>query len=78
MKRVEQGAKPKAKRASRASGAHKPAAKARKTAKAKPVKMKKGAKVAVLSGGNPQITNAQVTGERQHAYVCVVFKLCTD
>ena len=58
MKRVEQGAKPKAKRASRASGAHKPAAKARKTAKAKPVKMKKGAKVAVLSGGNPQIAKA--------------------
>ncbi len=34
MKRVEQGAKPKAKRASRASGASKPSAKAKKTANA--------------------------------------------
>ena len=55
---TESMAKPKAKRASRASGAHKPAAKARKTAKAKPVKTRKGAKVAVLSGGNPQIAKA--------------------
>ena len=50
MKHVEEGAdaKPKAKRASRASLARKPAAKA------------KGAKVAVvlLSGGNPQIAKA--------------------
>ena len=69
MKRVEEGAKakPKAKRASRASGARKPAAKAKKTAnagtkakpgasEARPSKARKGEKVAVLlSGGNPQI-----------------------
>ncbi len=69
MKRVEEGAKakPKAKRASRASGARKPAAKAKKTAnagtkakpgasEARPSKVRKGEKVAVLlSGGNPQI-----------------------
>jgi hypothetical protein len=73
MKRVEEGAKakPKAKRASRASGARKPAAKAKKTAnadtKAKPgareakqIKARKGEKVSVvlLSGGNPQIAKA--------------------
>ena len=80
MKRVEEGAKakPKAKRASRASGARKPAAKAKKTAnagtkaksppkagaKAKPseaklIKVRKGARVAVvLSGGNPRIGKA--------------------
>src|SRR5882672_17456 len=68
MKRVEEGAKakPKAKRASRASGASKPAAKAKKTAKAKPgaseakpIKVRKGEKVAVvLSGGNPRIAKA--------------------
>jgi hypothetical protein len=83
MKRVEEGAKakPKAKHASRASGARKPAAKAKKTAnagrkaksppkagakakpgasEAKPIKVRKGEKVAVvlLSGGNPQIAKA--------------------
>jgi hypothetical protein len=72
MKRVEEGAKakPKAKRASRASGAHKSAAKAKKTAnagtkakpgasEAKPIKVRKGEKVAVvLSGGNPRIAKA--------------------
>ena len=82
MKRVEEGAnaKPKAKRASRASGVRKPAAKAKKTAKAgtkarsppkagakaksgaseaKPIKARKGEKVAVvLSGGNPRIAKA--------------------
>src|SRR6266478_1962994 len=72
MKRVEEGAKakPKAKRASRASGARKPAAKAKKTAnagakakpgasEAKPIKVRKGEKVAVvLSGGNPRIAKA--------------------
>src|ERR1700687_4321572 len=65
MKRVEEGAKakPKAKRASRASGARKPAAEAKKTAKgaseAKPIKVRKGEKVAVvLSGGNPRIAKA--------------------
>jgi hypothetical protein len=79
MKRVEEGAKakPKTKRASRAS---KPAAKAKKTAnagtkaksapkagakakpgasEAKPIKVRKGEKVAVvLSGGNPRIAKA--------------------
>jgi hypothetical protein len=78
MKRVEEGAKakPKARRASRASGGRKPAA-AKKTAnagtkakpppkagakakpaasEAKPIKMRRGQKVAVvLSGGNPRI-----------------------
>ena len=81
MKRVEEGAKakPKAKRASRASGARKPAAKATKTANAgtkakgpakpgakakpgasaaKPIKARKGEKVVLLSGGNPQIAKA--------------------
>src|SRR6267142_5745982 len=72
MKRVEEGAKakPKARRASRVSGARKPAAKAKKTAnagtKAKPgaseaklIKVRKGEKVAVvLSGGNPRIAKA--------------------
>jgi hypothetical protein len=53
MKRVEEGAraKPKTKRASRAGGARKPAAKTRKA--------KKAAKAAVvLSGGNPRIAKA--------------------
>ena len=71
MKRVEEGAKakPKAKRASRASGARKPTAKAKTAkagAKAKPgaseatlIKVRKGEKVAVvLSGGNPRIAKA--------------------
>src|SRR6202023_3138077 len=72
MKRVEEGAKakPQAERASRASGARKPAAKAKKTAnagtkakpgasEAKPIKVRKGEKVAVvLSGGNPRIAKA--------------------
>jgi hypothetical protein len=57
-------AKPKAKRASRASGARKPAAKATKTAnagtKAKPGAAKPGAAkpVKLLAGGNPQIAKA--------------------
>ena len=64
-------AKPKAKRAPRASGTRKPTAKAKKTAnagakakpgasEAKPIKVRKGEKVAVvlLSGGNPQIAKA--------------------
>src|SRR6266498_5810218 len=74
-------AKPTAKRASRASGPRKPAAKTKKTAnagtkaksppkagakakpgasEAKPIKLRKGEKVAVvlLSGGNPQIAKA--------------------
>lgn len=77
---TESIAKPKAKRASRASGARKPAAKAKKTAnagtkakgpaktgskakqstgEAKPIKVRKGEKVAVvLSGGNPRIAKA--------------------
>ena len=66
---TESMAKPKAKRASRASGARKPAAKAKKTANAgtkankpgasdsKPIKLRKGRKV-VLSGGNPRIAKA--------------------
>src|ERR1700730_2062543 len=63
MKRVEEGAKakPKARRASRASRAGKPAAKAKKTANAvtKPKSPPKaGAKAAVLSGGNPRIAKA--------------------
>jgi len=72
MKRVEEAAKakPKAKSASRASGARKPAAKAKKTAnagtKAKPgaseaklIKVRKAENVAVvLSGGNPRIAKA--------------------
>jgi hypothetical protein len=71
MKRVEEGAKAKTERASRASGARKAAAKAKKTAnasaKAKPgareakqIKARKGEKVSVvlLSGGNPQIAKA--------------------
>ena len=73
MKGVEEEAK--AKRASRASGARKPAAKAERTAnsstkaksppkakpgatKAKPIKRRKGEKVLLLSGGNPQIAKA--------------------
>jgi len=66
---TESMAKPKAKRASRASGARKPAAKATKTASAgtkakgpaKPgAKAKPGAAkpVTLLSGGNPQIAKA--------------------
>jgi hypothetical protein len=75
MKRVEEGAKakPKAKRASRASAARKPAATAKKIAnagkksppkakpgasEAKPIKVRKGEKVVLLSGGNPQIAKA--------------------
>jgi len=72
MNRVEGEAKtkPKAKRASRASGARKPAVSAKKTAKAgtkakpdageaKPTKVRKGEGVAVvLSGGNPRIAKA--------------------
>jgi hypothetical protein len=72
MKRVEEGAKakPKAKRASRASGARKPAAKTKKAAnagtmakpgasEAKPIRVQKAKKVpAVLSGGNPRIAKA--------------------
>lgn len=81
MKRVEEGAKAnqKVKRASRASAARKPAAKAKSTAnagtksprnagakakpgasRAKPIKVrKKGEKVVLLSGGNPQIAKAE-------------------
>jgi hypothetical protein len=79
MKGVEEEAKAKAKRASRASGARKPAAEAKKTANAgtkaksppkagakakpgasetKPIKLRKGEKVVLLSGGNPQIAKA--------------------
>src|SRR6266545_7119087 len=72
MKGVEEGAKAKAKRASCASGPRKLSAKAKKTAnagtkaksppkagaKAKPIKARKGEKVAVLSGGNPRIAKA--------------------
>jgi len=58
---TESMAKPKAKRASRASGARKPAAKATKTASAG-AKAKPGASeaqpVKLLSGGNPQIAKA--------------------
>src|SRR5262245_42611853 len=59
MKRVEEGAKAKAKRASRAS-ARRPAAKAspKAGAKARPIKVRKGQKVVLLSGGNPQIAKA--------------------
>jgi hypothetical protein len=96
MKRVEEGAKAKAKakRASRASGARKPAAKAKKTAnadtkakslpkagakatpgasEAKPIKVRKGEKVAVvlLSGGNPQIAKADGDAPVQ-AYIAVM------
>jgi len=69
--KTERKAKPKAERASRASGARKPAAKSTKTASAgtkakgpaKPsVKAKPGARkakpVKLLSGGNPQIAKA--------------------
>lgn len=56
MKCVVDGAKtklkPKAKRASRASGARRPAA------EAKPIKARTGEKVVLLSGGNPQIAKA--------------------
>jgi hypothetical protein len=64
MKRVEEGAeaKPKAKRASRARGARKPAVKANSLpeagAKAKPIQVRTSEKVAVLSGGNPRIAKA--------------------
>ncbi len=55
---TESMAKPKARRASRASGARKPAAKATKTANAG-TKAKGPAKaVKLLSGGNPQIAKA--------------------
>jgi hypothetical protein len=56
MKRIEEAAKakPKAKRASRASGARKPAAKAKKTANAGASE----ARPIVLSGGNPRIAKA--------------------
>jgi hypothetical protein len=87
-------AKPKAKRASRASGARKPAAKTKKTAnagtnaesppkagakakpgasEAKPIKVRKGEKVAVvlLSGGNPQIAKAE-GGAPVRAYVAAM------
>jgi hypothetical protein len=62
---TESMAKPKAKRASRASGARKPAAKATKTANAgtktkRPAKAGAMAKpVKLLSGGNPQIAKAE-------------------
>jgi hypothetical protein len=75
---TESMAKPKAKRASRASGARKPTAKVKKTAnagtakgpakagakakprasEAKPIKVREGEKVVLLSGGNPQIAKA--------------------
>jgi hypothetical protein len=73
MKRVEEGAKakPKAKRSSRASTPRKSATKSQSTPKAgakakpgaseaKPIKVRKGEKVAVvlLSGGNPRIAKA--------------------
>jgi hypothetical protein len=62
MKRVEERAKakPKAKRASPAGVARKPAAKAKPGARAaKPVRVRKAVKVAaVLSGGNPRIAKA--------------------
>jgi len=48
MKRTEKDAKPKARRATRASGARKPAAKPKKAANA----------AVLLSGGNPQIAKA--------------------
>jgi hypothetical protein len=58
MKRVEQGAKakPEAKRASRASAARNPAAKAKKSANAGAKATPKAA--VLLSGGNPQIAKA--------------------
>jgi hypothetical protein len=65
MKRAEEGAKakPKAKRASRASGARKPA-------KAEPIKVRKGEKapVVLLSGGNPRIAKGEGDGPVQ-AYI---------
>jgi hypothetical protein len=88
MKRVEEEAKAKAKRASRASGA----AKAKKAAnagtkaksppsagakskpgasEAKPIKLRKGEKVVLLSGGNPQIAKAD--GDAPvHAYIAAM------
>src|SRR6478672_2049994 len=61
MKRVEEGTK--ARRASLANEARKPPAKAKTTAnagtKAKPIKLRRGEKVAVvLAGGNPRIAKA--------------------
>ena len=74
MKRAEDGSKSKSKaeRASRASVGRKPAAKTNKTTNvgkraksafradtiAKPMKARKGKKVVLLSGGNPQIAKA--------------------
>jgi hypothetical protein len=83
MKGVEEGAK--AKRASRASGARKPAAKAKNSStktksppkakpgasKAKPIKRRKGEKVVLLSGGNPQIAKADGDGPVQ-AYIAAM------
>ena len=85
MNRVEGEAKtkPKAKRASRASGARKPAVSAKKTAKAgtkakpdageaKPTKVRKGEGVAVvLSGGNPRIAKADGDAPVQ-AYIAAI------
>jgi hypothetical protein len=55
--------KPKAKGASRAStprkSASKPKSPTKAGAKAKPTKVKRGEKVALLSGGNPQIAKAE-------------------
>src|SRR5262245_61564342 len=80
MKRVDEraNAKPRAKRAPRASAARKPAVKSKKTAnagtksppkagaKAKPgasgaksIKVRKGGRPVLLSGGNPQIAKAE-------------------
>src|SRR5947207_1369159 len=69
---TESMAKPKAKRASRASGARKPTAKATKTANAG-TKAKPGAAkpVKLLAGGNPQIAKAD--GDAPvHAYIAAM------
>src|SRR5262245_49016564 len=90
MKRVEEGAKAKARHASRASAARKPAAKAKKTtnagtksspkaaatvkpgaSEAKPIKVRKGEKVVLLSGGNPQIAKADGDASVQ-AYIAAM------
>ena len=86
MKGVEEGAKAKAKRASRASRAHKPTAKAKQAAnsrtksppktkpgasKAKPIKRRTGEKVVLLSGGNPQIAKADGDAPVQ-AYIAAI------
>ena len=79
---TENLAKPKAKRASRASGARKPAAKAMKTANAgtkakRPAKAGAKAKpsaakpVKLLSGGNPQIAKAYGDAPVQ-AYIAAI------